>query len=60
MKLQRQWYKIRVRTCSGVKRNFWPLRNFWPVIIFHYFASQNKERNSGNYFFDVCCVDWNI
>jgi len=26
------------------------------LLFFSYFASQNKETKSGNYFFDVCCV----
>jgi len=25
------------------------------LLFFSYFASQNKEIKSGNYFFDVCC-----
>jgi len=25
-------------SCSGVKRNFWPLRNVWPVIVFQLFC----------------------
>jgi len=25
------------------------------LLFFSYFASQNKEITSGNYFFDVCC-----
>jgi len=27
------------------------------LLFFSYFASQNKELKSGNYFFDVCCVN---
>jgi len=49
-----------VSLAPGVKRNFWPLRNFWPVIVFQFFTYQNKEMKSGNYFFDVCCENWNI
>jgi len=27
------------------------------VLFFSYFASQNQEIKSGNYFFYVCCVN---
>jgi len=27
------------------------------LLFFSYFASQNKEIKSDNYFFDVCCVN---
>jgi len=27
------------------------------LLFFSYFASQNKELKSVNYFFDVCCVN---
>ena len=27
------------------------------LLFFSYFDSQNKELKSGNYFFDVCCVN---
>ena len=27
------------------------------LLFFSYFASQNKEIKSGNYFFDVCCAN---
>jgi len=27
------------------------------LLFFSYFSSQNKELKSGNYFFDVCCVN---
>ena len=30
------------------------------LVFFSYFASQNKEIKSGNYFFDVCCGNQNI
>jgi len=30
------------------------------LLFFSYFASQNKEIKSGNYFYDVCCVNLNI
>ena len=45
---------------SSVKWNFWPLRNFWPLIVVSYFVSQNKEKTFGNYFFDVCCINYRI
>jgi len=30
------------------------------LLFFSYFASQNNEIKSGNYFFDVCRVNWSI
>jgi len=30
------------------------------LLFFSHFVSQNKEIKSGNYFFDVCCVNQNI
>ena len=27
------------------------------LLFFNYFASQNKETKSGNYFFELCCVN---
>jgi len=27
------------------------------LLFLSYFASQNKEIKSGNYFFDLCCVN---
>jgi len=30
------------------------------LLLFSYFASQNTEIKFGNYFFDVCCENWNV
>ena len=30
------------------------------ILFFSYFSSQSKGIKFGNYFFDVCCVNWNI
>jgi len=30
------------------------------ILFFNCFSSQNKEIRSGNHFFDVCCVNYNI
>ena len=64
------WSLLRLRTpvrdhlcCFAEPVSSWifDLRQISDLLLFfNYFTSQNEEIKSDNYFFDVCCVNWNI
>ena len=55
--LQR-WARIRTEAnFDRCQAKFLTSAKFLPWFCFNNFASHNKEVNSGNYFFDVCCVN---
>jgi len=50
--------KNRIRKVRPVSREISDLCEISDLLVFFsYFASQNKEIKSGNYFFYVCCVN---
>jgi len=51
-KFGKNWTRCQAKFLTSAK--------FLTCIIFQFFASQNKETKSLNYFFDVCCANQNI